>query len=495
MAKLLLTILHFLSDKLRALIVIIAVLLVGVWLQHEWQALEQAQQNTAHQQQVKALLQARHQELVKAQQQAEKLSQQLLAAFEQQKKQLNHLQTQLQQLHANRQALWDDNWFARKNPLSETSQQLREYDLQIAAFTTQLRLSQQAYNLWQNKVNQSADVAKNRQLQQQLQQSQQVLNQLTSAISESESVVRTSMVNRLRTAVMQVLPSAIFLLMAVIFVPIFFKLFQYFVVAPIVSKLPAITILPIDSTQTQDITIASSSSQEGHVSAHSLRLILPPEQELLLHPDYLQSFSKLAQKSTQWFLNASIPLSSWAAGLVTLVRLQSNQTETVQLASMRNPLEELVIIDLPVGATLVCKPRCLAGVIKQRGEDVHISRHWRLFNLHSWLTLQLRYLVFHGACQLIIKGDHGVILEHAGQARLIQQNATLGFSTDVAYSNYRCETFISYYLGKDNLFNDQFSGPTGVYFYEQAPHDDRKAALVGKVVGGFWDAVRKVFGI
>ena len=58
MAKLLLTILHFLSDKLRALIVIIAVLLVGAWLQHEWQALEQAQQNTAHQQQVKALLQA-----------------------------------------------------------------------------------------------------------------------------------------------------------------------------------------------------------------------------------------------------------------------------------------------------------------------------------------------------------------------------------------------------------------------------------------------------
>jgi hypothetical protein len=65
---------------------------------------------------------------------------------------------------------------------------------------------------------------------------------------------------------MQVLPSAILLLMAVIFVPIFFKLFQYFVVAPIVSRCLPITILPIDSTQTQDITIASSSSQEGHVS-------------------------------------------------------------------------------------------------------------------------------------------------------------------------------------------------------------------------------------
>jgi hypothetical protein len=103
--------------------------------------------------------------------------------------------------------------------------------------------------------------------------------------------------------------------------------------------------------------------------------------------------------------------------------------------------------------------------------------------------------VFHGECQLIIKGHHGVILEQAGAARLIQQNATLGFSTDVAYSNYRCETFVSYYLGKDSLFNDQFNGESGIYFYEQAPHDSRKAALVGKAVGGVWDAILKVFGI
>ena len=143
----------------------------------------------------------------------------------------------------------------------------------------------------------------------------------------------------------------------------------------------------------------------------------------------------------------------------------------------------------------MCKPRCLAGVIKHRNDTVHISRHWRLFNLHSWLTLQLRYLVFHGACQLIIKGNHGVIFEQAGAPRLIQQNATLGFSTDIAYSNYRCETFISYYMGKDSLFNDQFHGESGVYFYEQAPHSSRNETLVGKAASGVWDAVLKVFGV
>ena len=294
---------------------------------------------------------------------------------------------------------------------------------------------------------------------------------------------------------MQVLPTALILLLSIIFIPILLKLFQYFIVAPLVSRLPPIRVFAQTQTPPPAITVSSNSQQIGHVSSHSLTLKLSSQQELLLHPDYLQSFSKHAQKTTQWFLNARIPFSSWAAGLVTLVRLHSDQDETVQLAAMHNALEELVIINLPAGATLVCKPRCLAGVIKQREQAVKITRHWRLFNLHSWLTLQLRYLVFHGECQLIIKGHHGVILEHAGAARLIQQNATLGFSTDVAYSNYRCETFISYYLDKDSLFNDQFNGESGIYFYEQAPHDSRKAALVGKAVGGVWDAVLKVFGI
>ncbi|MBK6759051.1 MAG: hypothetical protein IPG70_16330 [Moraxellaceae bacterium] len=115
--------------------------------------------------------------------------------------------------------------------------------------------------------------------------------------------------------------------------------------------------------------------------------------------------------------------------------------------------------------------------------------------MHKLAHAAITLLVFHGECQLIIKGHHGVILEHAGAARLIQQNATLGFSTDVAYSNYRCETFISYYLDKDSLFNDQFNGESGIYFLRTTPHDSRKAALVGKAVGGVWDAVLKVFGI
>ncbi|HQV79962.1 MAG TPA: hypothetical protein PLW69_03255 [Agitococcus sp.] len=495
MGKLLIAIVVFLTQKVRTLLVITFVLLLGSWLQHEWQALEKAQNDVQRQQQVKNLLQARHEDLIKAQQKTEQASTKLLTQFETVKSRVVNTQNQLQQLRETRQAIWDENWLARKNPASAISQQLREYDIKIAALSSQLRISQQTLALWQNNILQAPEIAQNKQLQKQIIESKQVLLQLNQSIEQSTIFVKTSLVNRLHQAVMQVLPTALILLLSIIFIPILLKLFQYFIVAPLVSRLPPIRVFAQTQTPPPAITVSSNSQQIGHVSSHSLTLKLSSQQELLLHPDYLQSFSKHAQKTTQWFLNARIPFSSWAAGLVTLVRLHSDQDETVQLAAMHNALEELVIINLPAGATLVCKPRCLAGVIKQREQAVKITRHWRLFNLHSWLTLQLRYLVFHGECQLIIKGHHGVILEHAGAARLIQQNATLGFSTDVAYSNYRCETFISYYLDKDSLFNDQFNGESGIYFYEQAPHDSRKAALVGKAVGGVWDAVLKVFGI
>lgn len=495
MGKLLIVIVVFLTQKVRTLLVITFVLLLGSWLQHEWQALEKAQNDVQRQQQVKNLLQARHEDLIKAQQKTEQASTKLLTQFETVKSRVVNTQNQLQQLRETRQAIWDENWLARKNPASAISQQLREYDIKIAALSSQLRINQQTLALWQNNILQAPEIAQNKQLQQQIIESKQVLLQLNQSIEQSTIFVKTSLVNRLHQAVMQVLPTALILLLSIIFIPILLKLFQYFIVAPLVSRLPPIRVFAQTQTPPPAITVSSNSQQIGHVSSHSLTLKLSSQQELLLHPDYLQSFSKHAQKTTQWFLNARIPFSSWAAGLVTLVRLHSDQDETVQLAAMHNALEELVIINLPAGATLVCKPRCLAGVIKQREQAVKITRHWRLFNLHSWLTLQLRYLVFHGECQLIIKGHHGVILEHAGAARLIQQNATLGFSTDVAYSNYRCETFISYYLDKDSLFNDQFNGESGIYFYEQAPHDSRKAALVGKAVGGVWDAVLKVFGI
>ena len=68
----------------------------------------------------------------------------------------------------------------------------------------------------------------------------------------------------------------------------------------------------------------------------------------------------------------------------------------VVVSSLDDALGEVGVIELPAGAAMVIQPRSLAGIVKPQGVPVNITRHWRLGSLHAWLTLQLRYLVFHG---------------------------------------------------------------------------------------------------
>ena len=153
------------------------------------------------------------------------------------------------------------------------------------------------------------------------------------------------------------------------------------------------------------------------------------------------------------------------------------------------------MIELLAGAAFVCQPRALAGVVQPQGQRVRVTRHWRIGSLQAWLTFQLRFLVFHGPCRLILKGRRGVRMEAAGGGRLIDQAATLGFDASVPWSNTRCETFVPYWLGKDRLFNDRFGGIDGSYVYEERPLDRRGNLLLGRGLEGMSEAVLKLFGI
>ncbi len=142
------------------------------------------------------------------------------------------------------------------------------------------------------------------------------------------------------------------------------------------------------------------------------------------------------------------------------------------------------------------QPRALAGVVKPISGPIRISSEWRIGNLHSWLTLQLRYLVFHGPCQLIVKGCRGVKVEalDGAASRLIDQSATLGFSAHLDYSNTRCETFIPYLRGQRDLFKDLFAGHKGVFLCEEMPNRG-DSARGGRVIERFLEGILKIFGL
>jgi hypothetical protein len=146
---------------------------------------------------------------------------------------------------------------------------------------------------------------------------------------------------------------------------------------------------------------------------------------------------------------------------------------------------------------MVVSPRALAGVLKPAAQPLRITRHWRLGSLHAWLTLQLRFLVFHGPCTLVVKGCRGVRAEQgsAAQPRVINQDATLGFSTSLDYRTARCETFVAYLAGRESLFDDVFGGGPGIFLQEELPAGLRGGGPLGRRLNGLLDAALKAFGI
>ena len=61
-------------------------------------------------------------------------------------------------------------------------------------------------------------------------------------------------------------------------------------------------------------------------------------EELLVHPDYLQSSTSHSHKSTKWLLDVRYPFTSIAAGMVMLTRVRSTTREAVIESPMRDGL-------------------------------------------------------------------------------------------------------------------------------------------------------------
>lgn len=282
--------------------------------------------------------------------------------------------------------------------------------------------------------------------------------------------------------VLDVLPQALLILLAVILAPPAIKAFLYFVIAPAAARRPPIRLMPG----------ARGVGHAGHVSAVTLALPLTPGAELLVRPDFLQSSPDSATKRTRWLFDWSMPLTSLAAGLVGLTRVRGTDGRTVSVSAKGDPLAEVGRVDLPPGGAFVLQPRALIGLMQQADAPMRLTRHWRL-GLTAWLTLQLRYLVIHGPGTVIVAGTRGVRLEEAGAGRVSDQAGTLGFDAALDYSVTRSETFGAYLMGKAELFDDRFRGE-GRYLYEEMPRG-RGGSIWGRGLGGLGDAVLKVFGV
>jgi hypothetical protein len=280
-----------------------------------------------------------------------------------------------------------------------------------------------------------------------------------------------------------------------ILLPIALKMLGYFVFAPLAQRLKPVEILKGERGEMSVGGKAPRSVADGDISKVSVPVSVGTDEELLVHPDYLQSTGNAGEKGTKWLLDWRYPLSSLAAGLVMLTRIRPAPGEPVVVSSRKDPFSEIALITIPEGSAAVLQPRCLAGVVQKRDNPLRIGSHWRLGTLNAWLTWQMRFLVFHGPVTVIAKGTRGVRIEPAGSGRSINQQATIGFSAGVGYGVRRCETFMAYLRGEQALFNDTLSGGKGYYIYEEMPAPEHRKSLAGRGIEGMVDAGLKVFGI
>lgn len=312
-----------------------------------------------------------------------------------------------------------------------------------------------------------------------------VLAPLRTAVATAEAAVGKNWIGRLSQPLIDILPVALLVLLGSFLGHFLVKAFFYYVLAPLATRHRPICLDKRESGQLAP----------GVASAVSQTVRLAVDEQLLILPDYIQSSSMSSEKSTRWLLDWSCPWTSLISGMYGLTCIRGNGSEPIVVSAGADPLSEVALVTLPAGAAMVFQPRCLVGVTYRSATPLKITRHWRLGSAHAWLTLQLRYLIFHGPVTLIVRGTRGIRVEPAGEGRLISQSATLGFSASVDYSTVRCETFYPFYQGKTALLQDRFDGRAGYYVYDETPRAGKRSNFFERGLEGISDAALKVFGI
>jgi hypothetical protein len=132
--------------------------------------------------------------------------------------------------------------------------------------------------------------------------------------------------------------------------------------------------------------------------------------------------------------------------------------------------------------------------VQRIDRPVLITSRWS-FGLTAWITLQFRYLLFHGPGKLIVSGCRGIRQESAGTGRSVDQTATIGFSANLDYVPRRSATFGAYALGINGLFDDGFAGGPGIYVYEEMPYYGKRSGLTGRGLEGVTDLLFRAFGL
>ncbi|WP_084441763.1 hypothetical protein OH491_25895 [Termitidicoccus mucosus] len=209
-------------------------------------------------------------------------------------------------------------------------------------------------------------------------------------------------------------------------------------------------------------------------------------------------------------LSWRFPLSSLMCGMARLVELRNTHAGAPRRVPLRGVIGmgaggggELTIIHVAEGASLVMRPRWLAGVVGRADEPVQIRGHWRAPGLRACVSGQFRHLEFTGPCRLVVASRRGVKVEQmetdgeSGRepARRANWGEAIAFSPGLRFRPARAESFWSYCRGMSLLFDELFMGTGVVLLTKRVPGSDRSAGWPGRFLANRWRGFQKLFGL
>ncbi|MBK9990756.1 MAG: hypothetical protein IPP19_08510 [Verrucomicrobia bacterium] len=183
---------------------------------------------------------------------------------------------------------------------------------------------------------------------------------------------------------------------------------------------------------------------------------------------YLKSVDVGLAHEPRLLLSWRFPLTSLLSGFVhdeNLRNSRAGRSLSLVFAHHKNPENQMAVVHVPEGGSLVVRPSFLAGVILPPGQELQMRPRWQLFRWQAWVTGQLRFLELIGPCRLVVAGRPGLRVERltVGEdgilpVRRTSLDKTVAFTPNLEYRLIRTARFWNYYRWNHRLFDAHFTG-------------------------------------
>lgn len=203
-------------------------------------------------------------------------------------------------------------------------------------------------------------------------------------------------------------------------------------------------------------------------------------------------------RHSRLLLSWRYPFGCWAAGLFRLIELRNGRNEgarRVLFADAVDPFAELVVVNVPEGASFVVRAGFVKGVIAGLERPPFVRRHWRLSRWQSWVSGQFAYVEFAGPCRLVVScvsalQSETLALEggRPGERRA-PQAGLVGFSPLLELKPVRVAGFWRYCRRGARLFDVRLAGEGGFLLRDAQP------GRRGRGAERFGGRLRKLVGL